>query len=590
MKKEGRTYREWLIGILCLSVFCMMYASGNSSGYPLSEPLNVVSTMPDNKPRPKNEKLITLIHADLMYKRPTDPRATILFGHVRLFHDGTYLDCDSARYYKEDNSFDAFGHVKMTQADTLTLVSDTLYYDGFDERAKARGHCVMTHRKTKLVTSNLDYDRMYDVGMYVNGGTLYDNNNVLVSDWGQYTPRTREAFFTDNVVLKGYEDDDKKREREPKFTLVSDTLYYYTDTQFAKIVTPTNITSSDGTFVFGQAGNYDTKKGKGWLFDRSYVIKDMRTIIGDSLFSDDATGISEAFGNVVLTDDENLCMLTGDYCLYNNNTGYAMATDRAVAYEYSQKDTLYVHGDTLKMFTFNMNTDSAYHDMHAYHKVRCYRVDLQGVCDSLVVHELDSCTYMYGQPILWNEQQQIFGEEIRIYNNDSTIDWAHIINQAMTIEKLDSASYNQVASKEMFAYFKDGQIEHNEAKGNVYVDYYMNEDDGTRIGMNYTETTELKVFMENKKVKRIWMPAATGTIYPQFAIPSDKKFLDGFAWFDYVRPMSKDDIFDWRSKSEDAMLKKSETKKVPLQRLDNIGMTSVTQPEEVKNDTMDTQE
>lgn len=529
-----------------------------------------INPVTDNKPRPKNEKLIHLIHADVMYKKPDDSRATILVGHVKLFHDGTHLDCDSARYYKEDNSFDAFGHVKMVQGDTLTLVSDTLYYDGFDERAKARGNCTMTHRSTKLVTTNLDYDKIYDVGMYVNGGTLYDKENVLVSDWGQYTPGKREAFFTDNVVLKGYEESDKKHERDPKFTLVSDTLYYYTDTQVAKIVTPTNITSNDGTFVYGEAGDYDTKRGEGFLLNRSYLIKDMRKIVGDSLYCNKETGISEAYGNVVLTDDENLCMLTGGFCSYNQNTGEAVATDRAVAYEYSQKDTLYVHGDTLKMFSYNMDTDSAYHDMHAYHKVRAYRVDIQAVCDSMVVHELDSCTYMYGQPILWNEKQQIFGEEIRIYNNDSTIDWAHIINQAMTIEKIDSVAYNQVSSKEMFSYFKEGEIVRNEAKGNVYVDYYVNDDDGSPLIMNYSESTELKVFMENKKVHHIWMPATRGTAYPVFAIPQDKLKLDGFAWFDYIRPKDKNDIFDWRSKGEKDILVKTERKNVPKQKLSKL--------------------
>lgn len=554
MKKVVRTYRMLLISIFCLLACCMLFAT-NSSISPV---------------RKTTDSLIHLIHADVMYKTPMDARAMILVGHVKLLHNGTYLDCDSARYYKEDNSFDAFGHVKMIQGDTLTLVSDTLFYDGYDERAKARGHCTMTHRKTKLVTSYLDYDRLYDVGMYINGGTLYDNDNVLTSDWGQYTPGKREAFFTDNVILKGYEEDDKKHEKDPKFTLLSDTLYYYTDTQIARIVTPTNITANDGTFVFGEAGTYDTKRGEGFLLNRSYVIKDMRKIVGDSLYSNRDTGLSEAFGNVILTDDENLCMLTGDYCSYNQNTGEAVATDRAVAYEYSQKDTLYVHADTLKMFSYNMDTDSAYHDMHAYHKVRAYRVDLQAVCDSMVTLQRDSCTYMYGQPILWNEQQQIFGEEIRIYNNDSTIDWAHIINQAMTIEKLDSVSYNQVASKEMYAYFVDGAIEHNEAKGNVFVDYYMDEDDGTRIGMDYTETTELKLYMKNKKVDRIWMPAATGTIYPPFAIPSDKRYLQGFAWFDYIRPMSKDDLFDWRAKDEKNVLKATEKKTVPIQNLDNL--------------------
>lgn len=555
MKKNLHKLHYLLISIFCLSTFCVLCAS-NYSFLPA--------------PKQAKDSLIHLIHADVMYKKPSDPRATILIGNVKLFHNGTYLDCDSARYYKEENSFDAFGHVKMLQGDTLSLVSDTLYYDGVDEKAQARGNCTMTHRGTKLVTSNLDYDRIYDVGMYLNGGTLYDKDNVLVSDWGQYTPRSREAFFTDNVVLKGYEEDDKKHQRDPKFTLISDTLYYYTDTQIAKIVTPTNITSNDGTFVYGEKGDYDTKRGEGFLLNRSYVIKDMRKIVGDSLYSNKETGISEAYGDVILTDDENLCMLTGGFCKYNQNTGEAVATDQAVAYEYSQKDTLYIHGDTLKMFSFNMNTDSAYHDMHAYHKVRAYRVDLQAVCDSMVTHELDSCTYLYGQPILWNEQQQIFGEEIHIYNNDSTVDWAHIINQAMTIEKIDSMSYNQVSSKEMFAYFKNGEIEHNEAKGNVFVDYYMNEDDGSQIGMNYTETTELKVFMENKKVKRIWMPAATGTIYPIFAIPSEKLYLAGFAWFDYIRPKDKDDIFEWRSKDSKDVLKKTERKTVPIQKLEDL--------------------
>ena len=39
---------------------------------------------------------------------------------------------------------------------------------------------------------------------------------------------------------------------------------------------------------------------------------------------------------------------------------------------------------------------------------------------------------MYTDPILWNDGQQLLGEQIKIYMNDSTIDWAHIINQALT--------------------------------------------------------------------------------------------------------------------------------------------------------------
>ena len=525
-----------------MSAFCMLFAS-----------------VPDGTPRKKSKEEVKLLHSDVLYKNQRDVRADVLVGHVKLFHDGMYLDCDSARYYKDENSFEAYGHVKMIQGDTLTLTSDTLLYDGPMMQAHAKGRAVLTHRQTRLTTSVIDYDRLEGIGFYPTHGILYDADNVLNSDYGQYSPSASEAIFKDNVVLVN-----------PKFELKTNELYYYSDTKMAKIVSETNIVSSDSTFVYALRGDYNTQTGQACLMDRSHIYKDMRDVVGDSLYSDEETGVSEAFGNVVLTDVENQCMLTGNYCRYEDNTGVAVATDSAVCYEFSSPDTLYVHADTLKMITYNQKTDSVYRDLYAYHKVRMYRRDVQGVCDSLVTHQLDSCTYMYGQPILWNEEQQVFGEEIRIYNNDSTIDWVHIVNQAMTIEKVDSASYNQVAAKEMFCYFKDGAMERNNAKGNVYLCYFMEESDGARIGMNYTETPEMNIFMKNKKVDKVWMQTPSGTMYPPFAIPEDKRYLPSFAWFDYIRPKNKDDIFGWKSKKEDQMLKKTEKKHVPKQSLDNL--------------------
>lgn len=542
MKSWGNIRVMVVAGVACLSAVCALSAS-----------------VPDDSPRQRSKEEVKLLHSDVLYKNSSDVRADVLVGHVKLYHDGMYLDCDSARYYKDENSFEAYGHVKMMQGDTLTLTSDTLVYDGPMMQAHAKGRAVLTHRKTRLTTTVIDYDRMEGVGFYPAHGTLYDADNVLDSDFGQYTPALSEAIFKDNVVLVN-----------PKFELKTNELYYYSNTKVARIVSETNIVSSDSTFVYALRGDYDTQTGQASLMDRSHIYKDMRDVVGDSLYCDDEAGVSEAFGNVVLTDVENQCMLTGNYCRYEDHTGVAVATDSAVCYEFSGPDTLYVHADTLKMVTYNQKTDSVYRDLFAYHKVRMYRRDIQGVCDSLVSHELDSCTYMFGQPILWNEKQQVFGEEIRVYNNDSTIDWVHIINQAMTIEEIDSVSYNQVASKEMFCYFKDGAIDRNDAKGNVYLCYFMDESDGSRIGMNYTETPEMHIFMKDKKVDKVWMQTPTGTMYPSFAIPSDKRYLPTFAWFDYIRPKDKDDIFEWKSKKADQMLKKTEKKIVPRQSLDNV--------------------
>ena len=84
---------------------------------------------------------------------------------------------------------------------------------------------------------------------------------------------------------------------------------------------------------------------------------------------------------------------------------------------------------------------------------------MQAVCDSLVYNTKDSCMTMYRDPIAWSGDRQLLGEEIQVFMKDSTIDRAHIINQALTAELMpDKEHYQQLSSKEMFAYFTKGQI------------------------------------------------------------------------------------------------------------------------------------
>lgn len=257
--------------------------------------------------------------------------------------------------------------------------------------------------------------------------------------------------------------------------------------------------------------------------------------------------------------------MTGDYCEYNEETGYAMTTKRAVAIDYSQRDSLYMHADTFKVFTFNINTDSVYRKIHAYNKVRAYRVDVQAVCDSLVYNSQDSCMTMYRDPIVWNNGQQLFGEEIRAYMKDSTIDHVHVVGQAFSVEQLaDSVHFNQVSSKEMMALFNKGEVYETNATGNVLIVYYpMDDSDSTLIGLNYTETPKLRMFLEKRKMKKIWMEKPTGVLYPMTQIPPSKYFLPGYAWFDYIRPLNRDDIFNWRGKKEGQELKEQVRRTAP---------------------------
>jgi hypothetical protein len=125
-----------------------------------------------------------------------------------------------------------------------------------------------------------------------------------------------------------------------------------------------------------------------------------------------------------------------------------------------------------------------------------------------------------------------------------------VINNAFSIQQLksDTAQYNQVSSKEMFAYFVKGQIHETQAKDNVLIGYFFEEGDSVPIIYNYQETTELRMYMKDRKLQSVWTPKTSGTMYPINQIPSDKKRLRGFAWYNEVRPKDRYDIFVWREK------------------------------------------
>ena len=539
-------HRILLFGILCLFGICAA---------------QVRPTNGKQKKEPQKTK-VYLLHSDILrFNKEQNPEAQIVVRNVRFRHARAYMDCDSAYFYEARNSFEAFGNIKMQQGDTLFIYGDWLYYDGNSQIAMLRENVKMQNRNTILTTDSLNYDRVFNLGYFFDGGTLTDEENILTSDWGEYSPATKNAVFNYDVKLVN-----------PKFTLTSDTLRYNSQTKIANIVGPSDIVS-DQNHIYSELGFYNTTSGEAILLQRSVLTNQQRQLVGDSLFYNRNKGYGEAFRNVVMTDTENKNLLTGEYGFYDELKGNALVTDSALAINYSQNnDSLYMHGDTLRLITYNMNTDSVYRKTFVYHKVRIYKSDLQGVCDSLVFNSQDSCMTMYHDPIVWNGKQQLFGEEIRAYMNDSTIDWAHIINQAMSIEQMDSVHYNQVSGKEIKAYFTGGDLRQVDVIGNVRLGYFpVDGKDSTLIGYITAESSLMNVYLLQRKVQKIKMTTQTdGVMYPMLQIPEDKLYLPSFAWFDYIRPLNKDDVFRWRGKKAGQELKKSVQRKPPLPTLKGL--------------------
>lgn len=533
--------------ISCLSIGSSIW----ENAFAATSSISIIKDGEDDKER------IYMEHADNM-RFDTDKMngAQRLSGNVILKHRGMTMYCDSAMLYEQSQTFDAFDNVRIVQGDTLSLTGDRLHYDGETLIAEMRFNVVMTHREQTLLTDSLNYDRLYDVGYYFEGGRLIDGDNDLTSDWGEYHTDTRTAIFNYNVELIN-----------PRFRLLTDTLNYDTNTKWAEVLGRTNIYSGNDR-IYTEHGFYNSDTEEMQLFEKNKAFGRNRIMQGDTVFYDKNTGILEAFHNVECLDTMNKNILTGEYAIYNELTGEAMATIRALARDYSSgPDTLYMHADTLRMFSYNLETDSAYRVMHGYFHARAYRTDLQAVADSLIFTTKTRQMTLYKDPIVWSDKQQIVGEEINIYLNDSTIDSAYVDRQAIMIEQLDSIHFNQVASNQMRSYYKNGELAENQAIGNVMVVNYPLEKDSLILYQNYVETSKARMFMHEKKLQKIWAPQSHGYFYPIGMAPSDRTELPGFAWFDYIRPTSPEDVFIWRGKKKGTELKPSIRREAPLQKL-----------------------
>lgn len=513
-------HRIRVFGILC---FVIIYASAaNIVGTPAG------NQKPSSPPPPQGKKKIELRKAKTLDKREGFiPQ--ILRDSVVLFHDGALMYCDSAYLNMEANSFEAFDNIEINQGDTLFLYGDYLNYDGNTKLLKIREDVRLENRDVTLFTDSLNYDRAINLAYYFDGGMLVDSTNQLSSYWGQYEPHLKLATFSDSVTLVN-----------TKFTLHSDTLLYNTMSKVATILGPSTIVS-DSAIIHTQKGWYNTTTEESMLLGRSLIVNKEgdRTLTGDSISYHKKDGYAEVFGNMFLQDTTKKAILRGHYGFYNEFDDSAFATDSAFCIEYSQGDSLYLHGDTLRI-----ETDSIYRNIFAYKNVRFYRSDIQGVSDSIHFSSKDTMLYLLGAPIIWNETHQITGDTIDVYLNDSTVDLIHVKRHAFAIQDIDSIHFNQLKGRSLKAYLENGDVHYILVEGNAESIFYPEEKDKSMLGMNQTESSFLSMVLKEKKLEKLKLwPQVKGTMTPLEDLDLSKSQLPDFKWYESLRPKDKDDIF-----------------------------------------------
>lgn len=532
---------------------------------------------------------IFLEHADVLHKQDRDS-FMVLSGTVHFSKGAMQMYCDSAHYYPTSESMDAFGNVRMQQDDTLFIYADELNYDGLREIAYLyadEGKDVrMINRNVRLNTPEFTYDMVDERGYYTNGGVLTDPQNRLVSVEGEYLPATKEANFYIDVHLHRIDGRDT-------LDIYSDTMYYDTRTRIAEFYSPTEIISGRGT-IHTTEGVYDTRNNQAQLFKHSTVHTDSTsTLTGDTILYDRDRGYGEAFGNVDITDSARQTTLRGTYGYYNRLVDSAFVTGRALAMEYSRGDTLYMHGryiksildiDTIRTTVTDtiappagspdtvqpqiikreiVSTDST-HVFTAWPRVRFYRSDMQGLCDSMIFVQRDSTLHLHHHPVVWSDDRQIFGNRIILYLNNSTIDRALLPDFAFTAQHIEDDYYNQLTGKVMEAWFNGGELSRLDVSNSVEAIFYPEENDSTINKMVNLQTANMRGWFEKRALIRMktW-PESNGRVTPLYLAKRSDLLLSKFQWYGTLRPRDSQDIFNV-TEEMDALMENTPIPDIPI--------------------------
>lgn len=447
-----------------------------------------------------------------------------LIGNVVMRQDSTYFYSDSAYYNEKTKFFDGFGNVHIVVNDSVNIYSKLLKYNGETKFAELFHDVILKDDSTVLKTQYMTYDRVKHLATYPNKGTITRNDKKLVSKKGYYRDDIKVVYFRRDVVGT-----------MPDYKIVSDTLVYDTDNEMMYFYGPTNIYNKENT-LFGNYGWYNTETELAYLDKRATLKNKEQSMTADTMYYNKKTGYAKALSDVIIEDTVNKAILKGDYAEMWKNIGKCMITDNLKGFYYEQTDTLFAKADTLYIYFDTVTNDIQ--RIKAFYNVRFFRNDVQGKCDSLHYVVADSIVYMRTKPVIWAEDSQLSGDSINVHISNQNIEKLLMKPNAFVIQQDSINGFNQVKGKQITTFFKSNDIDHMFNEGNAETIYWLRDDDGSLIGVNFSQSSEMDIKVKNKQISNIkYYKNIKETLYPEEQLKDNMEYLDGFLWLKDEKPV-----------------------------------------------------
>ena len=373
----------------------------------------------------------------------------------------------------------------------------------------------------------MTYDRVAHLATYPNKGTITRDDKKLVSKKGYYRDDIKVLYFRKDVVGT-----------MPDYKIVSDTLVYDTENEMMYFYGPTNIYNKENTLI-GNYGWYNTITDFVYLDRRATLKNKEQTMTADTMFYNKKTEYAKAISDDVIEDTTNKAILTGEYAEMWRNIGKCMITANLRAIYHKETDTLFAPADTMFVYFDTLSNDVR--RIKAFYNVRFFRNDIQGKCDSMQYVVTDSMIYMREKPVIWADGSQMSGDSINIKVKGKSFENLLMYPNAFVIQEDTISGFNQVKGKKIKTFFKNNDIDHMFNEGNAETIYWLRDDDGSLIGINFSQSAEMDIIIRNQQISNIkFYKNIKETLYPLEQVKENMEYLDGFLWQEDIRPTRKE--------------------------------------------------
>lgn len=430
---------------------------------------------------------IEIINADEIYfNQKINADRQVLLGAVKAKHKNRFLTCDSAYYYAERNTIEAFSNIHVWEGDSLHLFGQYLIYDGNLQVAEIQTEVRFEHNDMIMNSEQLEYHFESQKGIYHEKARITEKEKSLESKSGIYHADSEKFDFYGDVWIENTEN-----------ILRADTVYYWLNKEYAAF-------SSHGVI---ENKDLHVKADQGWLDQRN--------------------GKALLFGNLKITDLESAHVLYADTTYLSDEMKSSISFGNILLNAPLNNDSLYLTADTIKQVK-----SETLHTIHAFPYVNFKTSEIIGACDSMSFNIQEEQIFMHQKPVIWLNDFQLTADTLKMQLRDNILQWATFNKNAFIASKVDSAAYNQIRGEDMKAFFDENEITNIEVKGNGETLYYMMDGDNkTPEAVNEIICSNMNILISKRKIDQIsFYEKPDAVLRPLAPSESLPPVLKGFRW------------------------------------------------------------